>query len=196
MLQLFDNEVVDFLVELHDVVALVVVVDVAEAYLRVLLGDFYLNGVFLREELELLQGPLEVLDFPEDQGGDILVVELPLIAQVVLGLVSFELQGGDLLDFLSVEALGLFWDPHFQEVISHRVLYLQAIIRGFIHEAIYQLLQLVEWEAKFYQGGHHILLQGEVFPLVRLFPDGQLVHLLEEVFLQKAFRHNCTGLGM
>jgi hypothetical protein len=61
-------------------VALVVVVDVAEAYLRVLLGDFYLNGVFLREELELLQGPLEVLNLTEDQGGDILVVELPLIA--------------------------------------------------------------------------------------------------------------------
>ena len=66
MAELLDDQVVNLFVELHDVVPLEVVVDVSERDLRVLRADLDLYGVLIREELELLEGTLKMLDLSED----------------------------------------------------------------------------------------------------------------------------------
>ena len=66
MAELLDDQVVNLLVELHDVVPLELVVHMSERDLRVLRADFDLYGVLIREELELLEGTLKMLDLSED----------------------------------------------------------------------------------------------------------------------------------
>ena len=65
--ELFDDQVVYFLVELDNMVSVKVVVDMSKGDLRVLGTDFDLYGVLLSKEMELLQSPLEVLDLTKDQ---------------------------------------------------------------------------------------------------------------------------------
>jgi hypothetical protein len=64
--ELLDDQVVNLLVELHDVVPLELVVHMSEGDLRVLRADLDLYGVLIREELELLEGTFKMLDLSED----------------------------------------------------------------------------------------------------------------------------------
>jgi len=64
--ELFDDQVVNLLVELHDVVPLELVVYVSEGDLRILRADLDLYGVLIREELELLECTFKMLDLSED----------------------------------------------------------------------------------------------------------------------------------
>ena len=66
MAELLDDQVVNLLVELHDVVPLELVVHMSEGDLWVLRADFDLYGVLIREELELLEGTFKMLDLSED----------------------------------------------------------------------------------------------------------------------------------
>ena len=66
MAELFDDQVVNLLVELHDVVPLELVVYVSEGDLRILRADLDLYGVLIREELELLECTFKMLDLSED----------------------------------------------------------------------------------------------------------------------------------
>lgn len=65
--ELFDDQVVYFLVELDNMVSVKVIVDMSEGDLRVLCTDFDLYGVLLSKEMEFLQSSLEVLDLTKDQ---------------------------------------------------------------------------------------------------------------------------------
>ena len=65
--ELFDDQVVYFLVELDNMVSVKVIVDMSKGDLRVLCTDFDLYGVLLSKEMELLKSSLEVLDLTKDQ---------------------------------------------------------------------------------------------------------------------------------
>jgi hypothetical protein len=64
--ELLDDQVVNLLVELHDVVPLELVVYMSEGDLWVLRANLDLYGVLIREELELLEGTFKMLDLSED----------------------------------------------------------------------------------------------------------------------------------
>ena len=66
MAELLDDQVVNLLVELHDVVPLELVVHMSEGDLRVLRAYLDLYGVLIREELEFLEGTFKMLDLSED----------------------------------------------------------------------------------------------------------------------------------
>ena len=110
--QVLDDEVVDLLVELDHVVAVVVVVHVAERQLRVLVAYFDLDGVFLRQEVELLQRALEVLNLAEHERGDVRGVQLSLIAQILLSDVGLQLKSRNLHYTGTVRPLDLLGYAH------------------------------------------------------------------------------------
>ena len=89
--QLFYYQVVYLFVKLHDVVPMELIVHVAETDLGILWTDFYLDCVFFPQKLEFLQRPFEVLNLAENQCGDVLVVEHPLIWKVMLCFVCLQL---------------------------------------------------------------------------------------------------------
>jgi hypothetical protein len=60
--ELFDNQVINLLVELHDMIPMKLIVDMSETYLGILRAYFDLDGVFLGQEGEFFKGSLEVLD--------------------------------------------------------------------------------------------------------------------------------------
>ena len=108
----------------------------------------------------------------------------------MLCLVGLKLKGGDLLDLGAVSALGFLRDPHLEHAVTHGVLNLEAIVGGLIDQAVDQLFQLIEREAEFDKGRHHVLFKSKVLLLILVSPDGELVHLLEKVFLQQTFGHD------
>ena len=65
--EFLDDQVIDFLIELDDMIPLVLVVHVAEADLGILRTYFDFNSIFVCQKLKFLQCTLEMLNFSENE---------------------------------------------------------------------------------------------------------------------------------